>query len=120
MNIIFSRFLNNEKADRIWEEIKPKLKFDQPVPTEFALSHNRFRPKIKIHPNRERFFQRVGKGTLFNRRGSSHGGMYGTGSETEKEKRKEKSKRILHQLKANIKRLIPVGMKCFLKNLRRI
>lgn len=118
MNIIFSRFLNNEKADRIWEEIKPKLKFDQPVPTEFALSHNRFRPKIKIHPNRERFFKEWEKEPFSIAVEAAMEGC--TAQEVKQRRRKEKSKRILHQLKANIKRLIPVGMKCFLKNLRRI
>ena len=50
-------FLNNEKADHIWEEISPELKFDKPVPAEFALKHNRFRAKTRIHPERSRFFE---------------------------------------------------------------
>lgn len=50
-------FLNNEKADHIWAEIRPKLKFDEPIPPEFALSHNRVTARIDIHPNRERFFE---------------------------------------------------------------
>lgn len=49
--------LNNEKAEQIWKEISPKLKFDKPVPVEFALKNNRFRAKIKIHPGRESFFE---------------------------------------------------------------
>lgn len=57
-------FLNNEKADAIWEEMKSGLKFDEPVPAEFALKHNRFRQKITIHPGRERFFQLRGQAPL--------------------------------------------------------
>ena len=49
--------MNNEKADHIWAEIRPKLKFDEPIPPEFALSHNRVTARIDIHPNRERFFE---------------------------------------------------------------
>lgn len=57
-------FLNNEKADRIWEEIKPKLKFDEPVPAEFAVKHNRFRAKTRIHPDRAKFFELRGQAPL--------------------------------------------------------
>ena len=46
--------LNNEKADRIWMEIKPKLKFDEPVPVDFA----------RIHPDRARFFELRGQAPL--------------------------------------------------------
>lgn len=57
-------FLNNEKADAIWKEIEPRLKFDEPVPAEFALKHNRFRAKTKIHPQRARFFELRGQAPL--------------------------------------------------------
>jgi len=57
-------FLNNEKADAIWTEIGSRLKFDEPVPAEFALKHNRFRKNIKIHPDREKFFRLRGKASL--------------------------------------------------------
>lgn len=57
-------FLNNEKADKIWAEIKPNLKFDEPVPVQFALKHNRFRSKTRIHPGRARFFELRGQAPL--------------------------------------------------------
>lgn len=56
--------LNNEKADRIWMEIKPKLKFDEPVPVDFAVKHNRYRTKTRIHPDRARFFELRGQAPL--------------------------------------------------------
>ena len=56
--------LNNEKADRIWVEIKPKLKFDEPVPVDFAVKHNRYRAKTRIHPDRARFFELRGQAPL--------------------------------------------------------
>ncbi len=57
-------FLNNEKASRIWEKIQPKLKFDRQVPVEFALKHNRFRSKTRIHPERAKFFELRGQAPL--------------------------------------------------------
>ena len=45
-------------------EIKPKLKFDEPVPVDFAVKHNRYRTKTRIHPDRARFFELRGQAPL--------------------------------------------------------
>ena len=45
-------------------EIKPKLKFDEPVPVDFAVKHNRYRAKTRIHPDRARFFELRGQAPL--------------------------------------------------------
>lgn len=49
--------LNSERGENVWKEIRPRLKFCEPVPVEFTLKHNRFRSKIRIPEGREKFFE---------------------------------------------------------------
>ena len=41
-----------------------KLNFDEPVPVDFAVKHNRYRAKTRIHPDRARFFELRGQAPL--------------------------------------------------------
>lgn len=102
-------FLNNEKADRIWEEIKPKLQFDQPVPTKFALSHNRFRPKIKIHPNRERFFREWEKEPFSVAVEAAMEGC--TAQEVKRRRKRSWYRQIMRRLKSVIKKCLRENLK---------
>ena len=97
-------FLNNEKADRIWNELQPKLQFDKPVPLEFALSHNRFRPRIKVHPSRELFFQEWEKESFSVAVEAALEGY--TVKEWKQRRKKEKGRRIVRRIKAKIKTFI--------------
>jgi coenzyme F420-reducing hydrogenase beta subunit len=56
--------LNTEKGEAIWEKIKDRLSFAEPVPLEFTLKHNRFRSKITIPEGRDRFFEENKKQTF--------------------------------------------------------
>lgn len=56
--------INNDKAKRLFEEIRPLMKSCVEVPFDIARRNNRFGRKIKISPLRKRFLEMAGYTTL--------------------------------------------------------